>query len=92
MTRRRKKIVAIASGGGHWVELLRLRPAFEGHFVVFVTVNEAYRAHVGDAPLRVIRDVTRWDRLGLVEAAAQITRSGKPAASAPLIIAPVWKP
>ncbi|GAB5548980.1 MAG: PssD/Cps14F family polysaccharide biosynthesis glycosyltransferase [Sandaracinaceae bacterium] len=69
----RKKIVAISSGGGHWIELLRLRPAFDGHFVVWVTVSEAYRAHV-DGPLRVIDDVTRWDRLGLLKCAWQVTR------------------
>ncbi len=72
--RPRKKILAISSGGGHWIELLRLRPAFEGHFVVYATVSEAYRAHVGDAPLVVIDDVTRWDRVGLVRSALQITR------------------
>lgn len=70
----RSKIVAISSGGGHWVELLRLRPAFEGHFVVYVTVSEAYHPQVGDAPLRVIRDVTRWDRLGLVRCGLQVLR------------------
>lgn len=74
MAPRRKKIVAISSGGGHWIELLRLRPAFRGHFVVYVTVSEAYRAHVGDAPLRVIDDATRWDRLGLVETSLQVLR------------------
>lgn len=73
MPQRRKKIVAISSGGGHWIELLRLRPAFEGHFVVWVTVSEAYRAHV-EGPLRVIDDVTRWDRLGLVRCAMQVAR------------------
>lgn len=74
MAPRRKKIVAISSGGGHWIELLRLRPAFRGHFVVYVTVSEAYRTHVGDAPLRVIDDVTRWDRLGLIKTSAQVLR------------------
>ena len=74
MTARRKKIVAVSSGGGHWIELLRLRPAFAGHFVVYVTVDEAYRAHLGAAPLRVIDDATRWDRLGLLRTSAQITK------------------
>lgn len=74
MRARRKKILAISSGGGHWIELLRLRPAFKGHFVVYATVSEAYRAHVPGAPLRVIPDVTRWDRLGLVRCAAQVLR------------------
>ncbi|MGF1467097.1 MAG: UDP-N-acetylglucosamine--LPS N-acetylglucosamine transferase [Sandaracinaceae bacterium] len=71
---RRRKILAVSSGGGHWVELLRLRPAFEGHFVVYVTVSEVYRPQVGRAPLRVVPDVTRWDRVGLVRAAARILR------------------
>ncbi|HHH28972.1 MAG TPA: UDP-N-acetylglucosamine--LPS N-acetylglucosamine transferase [Polyangiaceae bacterium] len=74
MAKTRKKILAVSSGGGHWIELLRLRPAFDGHFVVFVTVSDAYRAHVGDAPLRVVRDATRWDRLGLLECSMQLTR------------------
>ena len=32
-----RRILAVSSGGGHWVELMRLRPAFEGHDVAFVT-------------------------------------------------------
>lgn len=62
-----KRILAIASGGGHWVQLLRLRPAFEGHRVTFVTVNEGYRTDVADRPFFVINDATRWDKVGLVK-------------------------
>jgi hypothetical protein len=43
----RKKILAVSSGGGHWVQLLRLAPAFKGHDVVYVTVNRNYRGQVG---------------------------------------------
>ena len=68
----RKKILAISSGGGHWVELLRLRPALRGHHVVYVTVSPAYRDQVEDAPLLVIDDATRWDRVGMLRVAAQI--------------------
>jgi UDP-N-acetylglucosamine:LPS N-acetylglucosamine transferase len=67
----RQKVLAISSGGGHWVELLRLRPALEGHDVVYATVSELYREQV-DAPLRVIPDVTRWNRLGLVRTAVSV--------------------
>lgn len=70
--RGRKKILAISSGGGHWIELMRLRPAFDGHEVVYATVSDAYRSHVPDARLRVIPDVTRWDRLGLVKCASRV--------------------
>lgn len=71
---RRLKILAISSGGGHWIELLRLRPAFRGHFVVYATVSDSYRAQVGGAPFRRISDVTRWDRLGLVRSVLEVLR------------------
>jgi UDP-N-acetylglucosamine:LPS N-acetylglucosamine transferase len=74
MQPQRQKVLAISSGGGHFVELLRLRPAFDGHFMVFVTVDERYRAHVGDAPLRVVPDTTRWDKLGMLRCAAAVLR------------------
>ena len=62
-----KRILAIASGGGHWVQLLRLRPAFEGHDVTYVTVRDGYGADVPGERFRVINDATRWDKLGLVK-------------------------
>ena len=71
---RRRRILAISSGGGHWVELLRLRPAFEGHEVVWCTVDEAYRPQIGMDRFELVRDVTRWDRVGLARCAAQVLR------------------
>jgi UDP-N-acetylglucosamine:LPS N-acetylglucosamine transferase len=59
----KKKILAVSSGGGHWVELIRLVPAFEGHDTVFATVDEAYRGDAGSARFYTIRDVTRWNKL-----------------------------
>ena len=72
MSARRKTILALSSGGGHWVELLRLRPAFEGHHVVYATVSEIYRAQVMGAPFRVIRDATRWDKMGALRCALSV--------------------
>jgi UDP-N-acetylglucosamine:LPS N-acetylglucosamine transferase len=34
------RILAIASGGGHWIQLLRLRPAFAGARVYYATVEK----------------------------------------------------
>jgi hypothetical protein len=34
-----KTILAIASGGGHWIQLLRLKSAFEGHRVIYASVD-----------------------------------------------------
>ncbi len=66
------KILALSSGGGHWVQLLRLRPAFEGCKVTFATVKAGYREDVGDADFRVVPDANRWNKLALVRCASAI--------------------
>lgn len=38
-TTQKKRILAIASAGGHWIQLLRLRPAFSECEVVFVSTE-----------------------------------------------------
>jgi hypothetical protein len=60
------RVLAISSGGGHWVQLLRLRPAFEGCRVLYVTVNAAYAHDVAGQEFRVIPDATRWSKLRLL--------------------------
>ena len=66
------RILAVASGGGHWIELMRLRPAFEGHDVAYVTVSAAYACDVPGARLHVVNDATRWSKLGLLLLAARL--------------------
>jgi UDP-N-acetylglucosamine:LPS N-acetylglucosamine transferase len=62
-----KRILAIASGGGHFVQLLRLRAAWDGHRVTYATVHAASAVEVAPAPLLTFRDVSRadWWRLPL---------------------------
>jgi UDP-N-acetylglucosamine:LPS N-acetylglucosamine transferase len=70
-----RRVLAVASGGGHWVQLLRLRPAFAGHDVTFVTVREDYRSDLDGAErdrLRVVVDATEWQRLLLIKLALQV--------------------
>lgn len=67
-----KRLLAIASGGGHWVQLLRLRPAFEGHDVHFATVKNSYRSDVDGQPFHVIPDATRWNKFGLLWTAFKV--------------------
>ena len=62
----RTRILAVASGGGHWVQLLRLRPAFAGHHVEWVTVSDSYRTDVAPAPLHRVPDATRWNKFALI--------------------------
>jgi len=57
-------VLAVASGGGHWVQLRRVVPAFEGCEVVYVTVNEVYRADVPGQRVHLVNDATRWSPWG----------------------------
>jgi UDP-N-acetylglucosamine:LPS N-acetylglucosamine transferase len=69
------RVLAIASGGGHWVQLRRMRPAWDGCDVAYATSNESYRQEVlADATsgkpkprFYVFPEATRWHkwRLGL---------------------------
>jgi len=68
----RVKVLALSSGGGHWVQLLRLRPAFEGCDVVFATVKPEYSVDVEGARFRVIPDANRWSKVSLVRSALAI--------------------
>lgn len=61
-----KKVVAVASGGGHWVQLLRIRPAFEGMSVQFISTNAGYSSQV-DQPLHVVTDANMWEKLKLIK-------------------------
>jgi UDP-N-acetylglucosamine:LPS N-acetylglucosamine transferase len=63
-TSKQRRVLAVASGGGHWVQLRRVMPAFEGHDVTYVTIDDVYRADVPNAKVHIVNDATRWDRTG----------------------------
>lgn len=71
MAHRRKKLLAVASGGGHWVQLLRLRPAFEGADVEFMSTNSAYAKDVGGR-LHAVTDANLWNKLALLKMFAEV--------------------
>lgn len=68
------KIMAVASGGGHWVQLMRICKAFDDLEVVFVTAHQSYRSQVRDAKFYSVTDANRNDPIGLVRAACQLCR------------------
>lgn len=72
-SKRKPRVLAVASGGGHWVQLRRVAPAFEGCDVTYVTVEKSYRDEVHDAPVRIVLDATRWNKLKLIVMMLQIT-------------------
>ena len=60
------KLLAVASGGGHWVQLRRVAPAFANCDITYVTVEPSYHQQVGDADFKLVVDATRWNKLKLV--------------------------
>lgn len=68
MTHKEKKtrILAVSSGGGHWIQLLRLRPAFAGTEVTFASVGSSRAADVAPADYRAIPDANRAQKLKLL--------------------------
>ena len=71
-TRKPPRVLAIASGGGHWVQLLRLRPAWKGAKVTYVSVRPAYASDVPGERFMAINDATRWDKVRLVKMALKL--------------------
>jgi UDP-N-acetylglucosamine:LPS N-acetylglucosamine transferase len=59
----KRKILAVASSGGHWAQLLRLRPAFAGHEVVFVTTQPDSRGEVAPDRFHCLPDANRKSKL-----------------------------
>ncbi|WP_091878287.1 hypothetical protein [Bradyrhizobium sp. Rc2d] len=51
----------------------RLQPAFDGLELVFASVHSAYADEVAGCRFYTIRDVTRWDRIGLAILVVQLT-------------------
>ena len=81
-----KRVLAVASGGGHWIQLRRLRPAWAGCAVIYVTTRAGYRDEVardaaempGEAPAAppprffTVPDGNRWQPLRLVRQLAAL--------------------
>ena len=63
---RKKKVLAVASSGGHWVQLLRLRPAFAEHEVVFVTTQRNLEAQVTGHRVHAVPDANQHRKLQLL--------------------------
>lgn len=69
-----RRIIAIASGGGHWQQMMLMRRAFDGHDVRFLTtlpgLPEQYDAH----PAVIVPDCNRNKPLQSLLSLLVITR------------------
>ena len=68
------RVLALASAGGHWVQLRRLRPAWAGCDIAYATSHSGYRSEVErDAETGRVTprfytfpEASRWNRLRLL--------------------------
>lgn len=72
---RKRRVLAVASNGGHWVQLWRMRPAWDGCTVSYITTARGHEAAVqADAVARkqaapkiyVVPDASLWQKGRLV--------------------------
>lgn len=70
-SKRKKRVIAVASAGGHWVQLMRLEPALRECRVRYVTTLRGFSCPNGTKPI-VIRDASRTSPLAMVVAALQV--------------------
>jgi len=71
---RPRRVLAVSSGGGHWVQLQRLQPAFQNADVAYVTVAAHYADDLNGERFYVVTDFTRKSLPRLVKIVPQMLR------------------
>lgn len=67
-----KKILAVASAGGHWVQLFQLYPAFAEHKLHWISTSPGLAFKIEHGEFTCVRDASMWDKLGLLLMAVQV--------------------
>ncbi len=68
------RVLALSSGGGHWLQLARLAEAFVGQDLVTACTAQGPALKVPVRRHVALRDATRWDRWALLVQAIQVAR------------------
>ena len=69
-----KRILAIASGGGHWQQLMEMREAFAGHQVTYATTLPGLPEQFGAVPAVIVEDCNRDAKRAMLRTAAALAR------------------
>jgi len=72
---KQKRVMLVASGGGHWVEMMRLTPAFADCSLAFVTVQRDYEYQTKrfeGSRYYTVFDVTRWNRIRWIQTVLEL--------------------
>lgn len=70
--RPRRRLLAVASCGGHWIQLLRISPAFQDCDVTFVTTHGSYRSQVNCYRFLTVTDSNLSTKFRLLKTAFEI--------------------
>lgn len=68
------KVMVACSAGGHWVQMRRILPAFQGCEIVYASVEPALDADLAPARYHALHNVTRKNPFGLVRLTGQLVR------------------
>lgn len=68
----KRKVLAVASSGGHWIQLMRVKPAFQHHEVHWVSTIPGLAEKVPVGNYSVVKDASMWDKMGLLVCFVQI--------------------
>src|SRR5688500_13504157 len=66
------KVLAVASGGGHWCQLMRIEEATTQQRVTELTTLAGCRSHVSPSEFLVVTDASRWNKFKLILMALQV--------------------
>jgi UDP-N-acetylglucosamine:LPS N-acetylglucosamine transferase len=61
-----KRVMAVASGGGHWIQLMRLMPAFAGQRMCFVSTTKHGGEHAEVERFHTVVDANRTTKFRMV--------------------------
>lgn len=74
MKPRKRSVLAVASSGGHWIQLLRLRSAFEGCQLSYVTVMPPRSEEIQDSKVYLVNDANRSNCYDLLRLSIKLMR------------------
>ncbi len=66
--------MAVASGGGHWIQLMRLSNAFQDADIVYVSTHKSVKLNSANTKFYSVTDANRWNKLRLLIMANQIRK------------------
>ena len=69
-----RKVLLVASGGGHWIQLLRVAPAFDGMERVYITTSGSRRLPPAEGRCYRVNDANRWERWNVARLVPMVLR------------------